>query len=957
MRLIKTALAVAILSTLSLQCVAVPKSDSNDMSGSATKIEITNKQFLDIALNEHSKFEVLENRLLITFDAISKSESISKWPSMKFRPIQGNYDWNAQGGLKLLVENPTAQEVNFEIKIADHLGTLGAASHQLDYAISIPANSTKEVELLFNGSAMNVKGYRGGDELQLANIAEFQFYTVGPAQQQSIILHNIDFIKRTGDFVVTQARKNQVKGEIETLHVLTDFEKGLGNLIEHHDGSQVDLINNKHGKALQVAYSTQSDYPTVKFSAGIEGQAWDWSSFGDAAVAFDIVNPSDSGIQLFVRIDDALDKKLGGDATGAVHSRTGYAQIAPNSSGKYYFTLKDLEQGLDSGMRGEPPEKAFDANQVVFGWGEKELDTSNIVSIQLYLMNPKQDAVLAIEKISLIPNVSLDTSRYIGLLDEFGQYMEETWTEKINTVEELKRYGQADLLLIDSAKLPADRSKYSGWKHGPKLEATGFFRTEKIDGKWSLVDPEGYLYFMTGLDNIRMDDSYTVTGIDFADASGSSKENMRPSQLKDISYKLDKRKRVVASPLRSQMFTWLPDYSSPLADNYSYTEMIHMGPLAHGEVFSFYSANLQRKYGTKNSQETLSIWKDVTLARMEDWGFTSLGNWSDPMYRHNGKMPYTAHGWITGTHQKVSTGNDYWGPMHDPFDPQFRVSVASMAEEIGKEVNNDPWCIGYFVDNELSWGNTVSDTNHYSLIVSALRSDIKQSHTKAVLANLLKGKYGTIDKFNQAWGVSVESWQEFSKGFDFQGEYTNVIKTDLSEMLFKFADKYFSVVSEEMAKKLPNHMFLGSRFADWAITPEAAEAAAKYVDVMSYNLYASDLNSKGDWSRLAKLDKPSVIGEFHFGSLDSGLFHPGIMSADNQFGRSESYTKYMQSIIENPYFVGAHWFQYMDSPVTGRAWDGENYNVGFVTVADVPYKPLVNAAKAFNESLYQNRFK
>ncbi|WP_354623075.1 hypothetical protein [Psychromonas sp. MME2] len=60
--------------------------------------------------------------------------------------------------------------------------------------------------------------------------------------------------------------------------------------------------------------------------------------------------------------------------------------------------------------------------------------------------------------------------------------------------------------------------------------------------------------------------------------------------------------------------------------------------------------------------------------------------------------------------------------------------------------------------------------------------------------------------------------------------------------------------------------------------------------------------------------------------------------------------------MDNPYFVGAHWFQYLDSPATGRAWDGENYNVGFVTIADQPYTKLIEAAKAFNKGLYQNRF-
>ena len=68
------------------------------------------------------------------------------------------------------------------------------------------------------------------------------------------------------------------------------------------------------------------------------------------------------------------------------------------------------------------------------------------------------------------------------------------------------------------------------------------------------------------------------------------------------------------------------------------------------------------------------------------------------------------------------------------------------------------------------------------------------------------------------------------------------------------------------------------------------------------------------------------------------------------------YTEYMQSVIDNPYFIGAHWFQYIDSPITGRALDGENYNVGFVSVADVPYEPMVEAAKELHGEMYQRRF-
>jgi hypothetical protein len=44
-------------------------------------------------------------------------------------------------------------------------------------------------------------------------------------------------------------------------------------------------------------------------------------------------------------------------------------------------------------------------------------------------------------------------------------------------------------------------------------------------------------------------------------------------------------------------------------------------------------------------------------------------------------------------------------------------------------------------------------------------------------------------------------------------------------------------------------------------------------------------------------------------------------------------------------------FQYVDEPLTGRTLDGENGHVGFVTVADLPYKGLVAAAREANQAV------
>ena len=45
----------------------------------------------------------------------------------------------------------------------------------------------------------------------------------------------------------------------------------------------------------------------------------------------------------------------------------------------------------------------------------------------------------------------------------------------------------------------------------------------------------------------------------------------------------------------------------------------------------------------------------------------------------------------------------------------------------------------------------------------------------------------------------------------------------------------------------------------------------------------------------------------------------------------------------------------MDQPLTGRP-DGENYQIGFVTVADVPYPELVKAARDTAASMYRRRY-
>jgi hypothetical protein len=85
------------------------------------------------------------------------------------------------------------------------------------------------------------------------------------------------------------------------------------------------------------------------------------------------------------------------------------------------------------------------------------------------------------------------------------------------------------------------------------------------------------------------------------------------------------------------------------------------------------------------------------------------------------------------------------------------------------------------------------------------------------------------------------------------------------------------------------------------------------------------------------------------------MFHTGLVSAESQSERAMMYQAYVHSVLDHPNFVGCHWFQYVDQPLTGRWFDGENYNIGFLTVTDTPYPEMVKAARQVHREAYRRR--
>ena len=127
----------------------------------------------------------------------------------------------------------------------------------------------------------------------------------------------------------------------------------------------------------------------------------------------------------------------------------------------------------------------------------------------------------------------------------------------------------------------------------------------------------------------------------------------------------------------------------------------------------------------------------------------------------------------------------------------------------------------------------------------------------------------------------------------------------------------------------------------------ASTAAAKHCDIVTVNLYYPPEKIGSYKLPGLSADKvPLLIGEFHFGTRSRG-FSYGLRGADTDKERDLMVKKYLEGVKKHPAFVGAHWFQMYDQPVTGRSHDGENYNVGLLDITDSPYKTLIKVFQDF----------
>jgi len=377
-----------------------------------------------------------------------------------------------------------------------------------------------------------------------------------------------------------------------------------------------------------------------------------------------------------------------------------------------------------------------------------------------------------------------------------------------------------------------------------------------------------------------------------------------------------------------------------------------------------YAEACMRKYGSE------ADWRAAAGARLADWGFNTLGAWSDERLADAGSFGLAltpnldlGMSFAWRTNDKFKDGPFQRFP--DVFDVDFGRYVRSQASKRCAARLNDQRILGWFIDNELRWAPDWRGSDELLSLFLGLRTE---APGRIAALAWLRSRYPDFQQFNSIWRTPAQSWDALDAMAGIEPPYRRapVYQRDaLQEQTANHADaaraeffagcdafaalvgeRYFEATCAAIRAADPNHLILGSRFA-YVPPAGVVEAAVRHCDVISINCY--DLDASPVIDAYGQIRKPCLIGEFSFRSADSGL--PNTNGAGplvpTQAERTAAYRRYVTAALCKPTIVGLHWFEHADQPAEGR-FDGENSNFGIVSINDEIYRELAETMKSVN---------
>ncbi len=498
------------------------------------------------------------------------------------------------------------------------------------------------------------------------------------------------------------------------------------------------------------------------------------------------------------------------------------------------------------------------------------------------------------------------------MVDPFGQWIQKDWDTKTHSEAELVSYLREE---YERAKTdchyPDGWSRFGGTKE-VRFEATGYFRREKTEDRWWLVDPDGYGFFSNGVCyGSRMGVHGFVDGME-------------------------------------SLFEWLPDESDPVykdawtnaGEIAEYVKRNGKESGVNRKMFNFARANMIRAFGADGWWDA---WQTINTARLKRWGFNTIGvgvnNYFDEKvteYLEKAEIPF-----VWTLKEFPQTKEKIFRDFPDVYAEEYKNEAERFAREQLGPLKDNPYLIGYFINNEPEWKFQAMN------LAERLFAHLSRLESKEYVIAWLKNKYHEIGALNEAWTLNLDSFEDLyepRKDVDALSEAASEDCVYIHDMLVM---QYEKTVAESLKKVDPHHLDLGMRYGRF---DAKAMGGCENHDVFSFNFYGVSPLEKIKICT-DRVDMPVIIGEYHIGSGDKGNLAHGLLASPTQDERGKALEYYMQRAMSHPNCVGAHYFEMNDQPLLGR-FDGECMAHGLIDVCNRTYEPLIRHLLATNLRLY-----
>jgi hypothetical protein len=348
------------------------------------------------------------------------------------------------------------------------------------------------------------------------------------------------------------------------------------------------------------------------------------------------------------------------------------------------FYREGLGNGTDLAATVNQPRNSYWINIESGGNGP----TTDVLGLSVTMRYPQGSPKLEIRSVTLAKTDPGDDILEGGkpLIDQYGQYTHADWPGKAHSVSDLKTAWTAEAAALAAAGPFPGRDQYGGFA-STQAKATGFFRVQKIDGIWWLIDPDGHYFFSSGVNGTRVLATTRATG-------------------------------------REDYFAALPPIPRVAITSATASGFSSGSAATGGHQASFYTANVQLRFGP----DFMAQWAAMTAQRLAAWGlntaYTPALNNSLPASGR--KTPYVTglRGWQTGP---MVMG------MPDVYADAFPQQVAAAIQRQTAPLKDDPWLIGYFIGNEPPWPGR--ESQFVDLVLNGPTGEMKK-HFRAQLAKV-----------------------------------------------------------------------------------------------------------------------------------------------------------------------------------------------------------------------------